>query len=511
MTIFSFTRCIFYGLLLITCLRVYSLEYLHPIEKQGQWGYQDKTGQWNIQPQFHLAQKFNSRGIAAVADDSGWVYIDARGKKLIRPFIVDNGPDYFREGLSRFTSKNKFGFFNASGKVVIKPKYDFAAPFSEGMAAVCTGCKKVKKGEHTLWKGGKWGYIDREGKIILSFNYKSAEAFNIGWAKVKTNEGWKYINKQGEIIKNAPDKDSMPVSLSPSPHPGQLEAFAMAGDPPAVRSHIFDHPVQEIAGGPMAAAAHIFTARKNFRQCTQGAFLEIARGCSAQQGNQMSRVRDSALYCFEKYFNSMKGGINLSKGDIDTALALEEKRQWSFYLSLVKLVEKFGQYKVKFEIGKPGYHSQNLLWNTGPSPGRSIKTDNQVLLYAFPLFHAETRGFLIPDLAPNLANVIYIDTSLMIFMPHNSDPGEEFQKAAREIFGIPENISQQIPEVPTARLYRGFLKLSALKDLNASFLEQLRKKHNVAAVLKVDSKALEAAIFTGDEEEKPRLWRELRK
>jgi hypothetical protein len=43
-----------------------------------------------------------------VVDDDGWAYIDTAGRAVIRPLVVDNGPDYFREGVARFRRNAKW-------------------------------------------------------------------------------------------------------------------------------------------------------------------------------------------------------------------------------------------------------------------------------------------------------------------------------------------------------------------------------------------------------------------
>jgi hypothetical protein len=177
-----------------------SQSVLAPFEKGGQWGYQDHQGKVIIAPRFQVAQEFSSHGIAAVVDDAGWAYIDKRGNVLIRPFIFDNGPDYFREGLARFTRQGKFGFFDESGKVVIEPQFDFALPFSEGLAAFCDGCKEEADGEHRSVKGGKWGFINRNGDIKIPAQFEEARSFEAGRAQVKSKGQWRSINKKGEFM-----------------------------------------------------------------------------------------------------------------------------------------------------------------------------------------------------------------------------------------------------------------------------------------------------------------------
>jgi hypothetical protein len=144
---------------------------LFSFEKDEKWGYKDNKGQVMIQPAYTLPGQFNQYGIAAVVDDSGWVYITMNGKRLLQPYLIDNGPDYFSEGLARFVNRGKIGFMNENGTVVIAAKFDFALPFSEGLAAYCVGCKPVSQGEYHQMEGGKWGYINKTGEIVVNPEY----------------------------------------------------------------------------------------------------------------------------------------------------------------------------------------------------------------------------------------------------------------------------------------------------------------------------------------------------
>jgi hypothetical protein len=60
---------------------------------------------------------------------------------------------------------------NENGTVVIAAKFDFALPFSEGLAAYCVGCKPVSQGEYHQMEGGKWGYINKTGEIVVNPEY----------------------------------------------------------------------------------------------------------------------------------------------------------------------------------------------------------------------------------------------------------------------------------------------------------------------------------------------------
>ncbi len=74
---------------------------------------------------------------------------------MIRPFVINHGPDDFKERLARFRFDNKIGFFDRKGKIIIEPQFDFAFHFHEGLAAICTGCKEEAEVEHRFVKEGK--------------------------------------------------------------------------------------------------------------------------------------------------------------------------------------------------------------------------------------------------------------------------------------------------------------------------------------------------------------------
>ncbi|MBZ5542648.1 MAG: WG repeat-containing protein [Acidobacteriia bacterium] len=173
-----------------------------PFEEDGLWGYKDVHGGVVIKPRFLLAEEFSPEGIAPVVDDSGWAYINAEGKVVIRPFVVDNGPDYFSEGLARFTREGKFGFFDKRARVVIPPKYDFASPFSEGFAAFCEGCKEEPVGEHRIVRGGKWGFINRKGEVVIPPKFDEVEVFQGGRARAKWDGQWRSIDKRGRVMRD---------------------------------------------------------------------------------------------------------------------------------------------------------------------------------------------------------------------------------------------------------------------------------------------------------------------
>ena len=94
-----------------------------------------------------------------IQDEHGWVYVDDHGKPIVRPFTYDNGPDYFEEGLARFVSEGKMGFFDQALTIQIPARYDFAFPFVEGKAKVGMDCQLRPQGEHHLVSCQQWEMI----------------------------------------------------------------------------------------------------------------------------------------------------------------------------------------------------------------------------------------------------------------------------------------------------------------------------------------------------------------
>ncbi len=164
------------------------------------WGYKTSAGAVVIRPQFLVAERFSPYGIAAVANETGWKYINKKGERILEPFIFDNGPDPFREGLARFKQSEKLGFFDRRGKVIIPARFDFAAPFSDGLALFCEGCIEHEEGEHSSFRGGKWGFIDKKGEIVIAPQFEEAKSFERGRAQVMLNEKWIIVDRKGERL-----------------------------------------------------------------------------------------------------------------------------------------------------------------------------------------------------------------------------------------------------------------------------------------------------------------------
>jgi len=172
---------------------------LHPVFRQGLWGYVDNQGKIVIQPQFDSAQDFfddraaiSSNGNAGfIQPDGSWVIVLPRGTASQRR--ISEGRVWFRvSGLWGCVS-------GEDGTVVIPPTYRFVEDFSEGLAAVTEKAPDVAKEE--VFDAGLSGFVDRSGRVVIPLQYSSASSFGDGLARIREplSKSYKYIDQTGKV------------------------------------------------------------------------------------------------------------------------------------------------------------------------------------------------------------------------------------------------------------------------------------------------------------------------
>ncbi len=137
-------------------------------------GHINSKGNINLKQEIFKKIWFNEDGLAEIRVYDGIYYIN-KNKRLVRTHLFDNTADYFKEGLARTIKNNKFGFINKKLEVVIKPAYDFAFPFNNGISKVCNGCVEKKDGDHKSIEGGQWGHINKQGDVVIEIKYSKNE------------------------------------------------------------------------------------------------------------------------------------------------------------------------------------------------------------------------------------------------------------------------------------------------------------------------------------------------
>lgn len=103
---------------------------------------------------------------------------DENGKSISKEYSLgDYAPTMDESG--------KWGY-KQFGEWVIKPRFDAAGDFADGLAAVSLG--------------GKWGYVGKSGSSVIPFKFEQAGVFVDGLAKVKLYDKWGFIDKNGSTV-----------------------------------------------------------------------------------------------------------------------------------------------------------------------------------------------------------------------------------------------------------------------------------------------------------------------
>lgn len=193
--------------------------------KGGLWGFLDPSGKFLFEPRYpQCGYLVDDRALAML--DGKWGVIDSKGNVIIpfeharlrsygewfvedgaegATFFSQNGELVFRvpynlvgeprDGrmvISALGHRGPFGYLDSSGKVVIEPRFEFAAPLSFERAIVN--------------EDGKWGIIDATGKMLSVFDFRlfpSAGAGHFaknGLAYIESGSRFGLVNRDGKVI-----------------------------------------------------------------------------------------------------------------------------------------------------------------------------------------------------------------------------------------------------------------------------------------------------------------------
>lgn len=167
-----------------------------------QYGFIDKTGK--VVFKFKNGMKFERdfhKGIMAFKQNNKLGFIAKTGhgaQVIIQPkFEAENSiqsNSFNEEGLAAVKDNGKWGFINEQGEWVIKPQFEFADNFHEGLASVGVNGSN----------GYKQGYIDSKGNWVILPIFGEARGFSNGLAiaNIAVNDQWGFIDKEGNWVIN---------------------------------------------------------------------------------------------------------------------------------------------------------------------------------------------------------------------------------------------------------------------------------------------------------------------
>lgn len=148
-----------------------------------------------------------------------------KGEYLFEPNFFDFSIEDFEEGYIRIIENNKMGLADKSGKIIIKPKYDFISSVTFGIIKYCNGCYRDYKTdpEHPPLVGGNWGYLDKKGMEIELTKERNHPK------DLKTKEGFipyqfKYDKKECDILDFFEKRKGLIIQANNSLNP-DLEIF----------------------------------------------------------------------------------------------------------------------------------------------------------------------------------------------------------------------------------------------------------------------------------------------
>lgn len=114
--------------------------------------------------------------------DDKWGYMDKFGKVIIKPEF--DGASFFNEGIAIVQKNGKLGFIDALGSYVIKPRFSDASKFVDGIALV------VDEEE-------RYGVVDRTGMMVLEMLYEEIGITSEGLFYVLENDHYAFYDHSG--------------------------------------------------------------------------------------------------------------------------------------------------------------------------------------------------------------------------------------------------------------------------------------------------------------------------
>jgi len=129
----------------------------------------------------YLFPEFPTPGKRPALVPGKWGYIDHGGAFVVKPQY--DGALSFAEGLAAVKIGSQWGYIDHSGVLVIPAHFSNAESFAEGLAAA--------------WEGNAWGYIDRTGKFSIPPQFEQARPFSDGVAAVRKGGKWGLWTRPG--------------------------------------------------------------------------------------------------------------------------------------------------------------------------------------------------------------------------------------------------------------------------------------------------------------------------
>ncbi|HEY4197407.1 MAG TPA: WG repeat-containing protein [Mucilaginibacter sp.] len=202
----------------------------------GLWGCRDQPKEKSDKQQFEEIinnPKVNSKEVGEqngikyfqVIENGKTGFRDLDGNIVIKP-IFDNA-EMFSEGLSTVQIGNKYGLINEKGEYILPlQNLEYLGSVHNGLASFrekskygfinIKGEQKIKpqfdwvdefsenrcvvRNDNGKLGSGKYGFIDTSGHIVIALKFQYADKFEKSQAKIELGNLWGAIDKTGKII-----------------------------------------------------------------------------------------------------------------------------------------------------------------------------------------------------------------------------------------------------------------------------------------------------------------------
>lgn len=117
--------------------------------------------------------------------------------------------------------RDKWGFVDRHGELVVAPEYKSIEPFAGGVGVASGFDRRVRvidmSGRVVAERAGdevrsfgegvagvrldnKWGFMDRQGKLVIEPRFDDVAPFSNGMAAVREGDSWGYIDHSGNMV-----------------------------------------------------------------------------------------------------------------------------------------------------------------------------------------------------------------------------------------------------------------------------------------------------------------------
>ena len=189
------------------------------VKVRDKWGYIGTDGEMLIEPKFKKAEGF-SDGMAFVYRKNETGFINKSGDLVFN--IKCNKALKYLNGVAWIKESRVYGLIDKSGKWIIKPKYQYVAPFSENLSIVSNRRfglvnnngevvtpmkynyigRLTESGMAIYSRNSRYGFMDSKGAIVIEAAYDNVSEFSNGYAIVCKNNIYSVIDISGVPVQN---------------------------------------------------------------------------------------------------------------------------------------------------------------------------------------------------------------------------------------------------------------------------------------------------------------------